>query len=153
MTDYLLDTNVLLRMSDSTSPVNLLAGRATATLLRQRDRVFITSQNIIEFWVVATRPLQVNGLGWSVEQTRIEIEQILNQFPQLEETPQIFPHWFNLVTSYQIQGKRVHDARLVAVMLAHGVTHLLTFNPDDFRNINEIVVLHPQAIANPEAED
>jgi predicted nucleic acid-binding protein len=91
MTDYLLDTNILLRMSDRTSPVNLLAGRATATLLRQRNRVFITSQNIIEFWVVATRPATVNGLGWSVEQTRTEIEQILNQFPQLEETPQIFP--------------------------------------------------------------
>jgi hypothetical protein len=81
MTDYLLDTNVLLRMSDRTSPVNLLAGRATATLLRQRDRVFITSQNIIEFWVVATRPAQVNGLGWSVEQTGTEIELIFNQFP------------------------------------------------------------------------
>ncbi len=26
-----------------------------------------------------------NGLGWSVEQTRTEIEQILSQFPQLEE--------------------------------------------------------------------
>lgn len=147
MTDYLLDTNILLRMSDRTSPVNLLAGRATATLLRQRDRVFITSQNIIEFWVVATRPAQVNGLGWSVAKTRTEIEQILSQFPQLEETSQIFLHWFNLVTSYQLQGKRVHDARLVAVMLAHGVTHLLTFNPDDFRNINEIVVVNPQALA------
>jgi predicted nucleic acid-binding protein len=56
------------------------------------------------------------------------------------------------VTNYQLQGKRVHDARLVAVMLVHGVTHLLTFNPDDFRSIHEIVVVHPQAIANPEAE-
>lgn len=147
MSDYLLDSNILLRMSDKTSPVNLLAGRATATLLRQRDRVFITSQNIIEFWVVATRPVQVNGLGWTVEKTRTEIEQILTQFPQLEEIPEIFPHWLNLVTSYSIQGKRVHDARLAAVMLAHGITHLLTFNPDDFRSINEIVVVHPQAIA------
>ncbi|HEY9611556.1 hypothetical protein [Allocoleopsis sp.] len=51
------------------------------------------------------------------------------------------------MTSYQLQGKRVHDARLVAVILAHGVTHLLTFNPDDFRSINEIVVVHPQALA------
>lgn len=147
MNDYLLDTNVLLRMSDRTSPVNLLAGRATATLLRQQNRVYVTSQNIIEFWVVATRPAQVNGLGWSVTQARTEIEQILSQFPQLEETPQIFPHWFNLVTRYQLQGKRVHDARLVAVMLAHRITHLLTFNPDDFRSINEIVVVHPQALA------
>lgn len=92
MADYLLDTNVLLRMSDSTSPVNLLAGRAAATLLKQQNRLFITSQNIVEFWVVATRPAQVNGLGWSVQQTRTEIEQILSQFPLLEETPEIFPY-------------------------------------------------------------
>jgi predicted nucleic acid-binding protein len=51
------------------------------------------------------------------------------------------------VTTYQLQGKRVHDARLVAVMLVHGVTHLLTFNPGDFNNIGEIEVIHPQAMA------
>jgi predicted nucleic acid-binding protein len=147
MTTYLLDTNVLLRSSDPNSPLQALADTSVTRLLRRSDQLYITSQNIIEFWVVATRPAQVNGLGWSVEQTRTEIELILNQFPQLEETPQIFPHWFNLVTSYQLQGKRVHDARLVAVMLAHGVTHLLTFNPDDFRSIHEIVVVHPQALA------
>lgn len=151
MTTYLLDTNVLLRSSDFTSPLQSLADISVTQLLGRNDQLYITSQNIIEFWVVATRPAQVNGLGWSVEKTRTEIEMILNQFPQLEETPEIFPYWFNLVTTYQLQGKRVHDARLVAVMLAHGVTHLLTFNPNDFRGINEIVVVHPQAIANLEA--
>ncbi|ASC72627.1 hypothetical protein XM38_035850 [Halomicronema hongdechloris C2206] len=146
MADYLLDTNVLLRMSDRTSPMNLIAGRAAATLLVQSHQLFVTSQNIIEFWVVATRPVDVNGLGWSVEQTRAEVEQILNQFPQLEETPQIFSYWLNLVTTDQIQGKRVHDARLVAVMQAHAITHLLTFNPDDFSNSDNITVVHPQSI-------
>ena len=48
MTDYFLDTNVLLRMSDSTSPVNLLAGRATANLLMQKNRVFITSLSKVQ---------------------------------------------------------------------------------------------------------
>ncbi|NJO48758.1 MAG: type II toxin-antitoxin system VapC family toxin [Leptolyngbyaceae cyanobacterium RM2_2_4] len=146
MVDYLLDTNVLLRMSDRTSPMNLIAGKAAATLLVQNHQLFITSQNIIEFWVVATRPVDVNGLGWSVEQTRAEIEQILSQFPQLEETPQIFSLWLNLVTTYQIKGKRVHDARLVAVMQAHAITHLLTFNPGDFSNIDNITIVHPQSV-------
>jgi predicted nucleic acid-binding protein len=146
MTDYLLDTNVLLRSSDPNSPLQGLADLSVARLLGGNNQLYVTSQNIIEFWVVATRPVAVNGLGWSVEQTRVEVEQILDQFPQLEETPQIFPYWFNLVTTYQLQGKRVHDARLVAVMLAHGVTHLLTFNTADFSSIGEIEVIHPQAI-------
>ena len=146
MANYLVDTNVLLRMSDRTSPVHLLAGQAAATLLRENHQLWITGQNLIEFWVVATRPLNVNGLGWSINQTRAELLNILSQFPQLAETPAIFSHWLSLVTTYQIQGKRVHDARLVAVMLAHGVTHLLTFNADDFRAMSEIVTIHPQQV-------
>ncbi|NBD31910.1 MAG: PIN domain-containing protein [Cyanobacteria bacterium] len=152
MVNYLLDTNILLRMSDSTSPLNLLAGQVAARLLQQQNQLYITGQNIIEFWVVATRPTEVNGLGWAVERTRSEIQQILNQFPMLEETPQIFPYWLQLVTQYQLQGKRVHDARLVAVMLAYNVTHLLTFNPDDFRRIEEITVVSPESIKEIETE-
>ena len=147
MASYLVDTNVLLRMSDSTSSMNLLAGQTAAQLLEQNNELLITSQVIIEFWVVATRPVNVNGLGWDVEQTHNEVQQILNQFPQLEEKPDIFPYWLDLVTRYQLQGKRVHDARLVAVMLAHDVTHLLTFNPTDFKLIAEISVVTPQDIS------
>jgi predicted nucleic-acid-binding protein len=91
MTTDLLDTNVLLRSSDPNSPLQALADASVTRLLGRSDQLYITSQNIIEFWVVATRPAKVNGLGWTVEQTLTEIEQILNQFPQLEETPQIFP--------------------------------------------------------------
>lgn len=146
MTAYLLDTNILLRMSDGNSPVNLLAGRATANLLQQGHSVYITSQNLVEFWAVATRPLAVNGLGWSIEQTYAEVEQLLNQFPLLEETQQVFTNWLNYVSTNKVMGKRVHDARLVAVMLAHGVTHLLTFNTDDFTTKEGIVIVHPQSV-------
>lgn len=153
MTTYLLDTNILLRSSDPSSPLQGLADLSVTRLFGRNDQLYITSQNIIEFWVVATRPAQVNGLGWSVEKTRTEIEQILSQFPLLEETSEIFPYWLNLVTTYELQGKRVHDARLVAVMLTYGITHLLTFNPDDFRRINEIIVVDPRSIANPNAQN
>ncbi|HEY9850808.1 MAG TPA: hypothetical protein V6D28_15180 [Leptolyngbyaceae cyanobacterium] len=92
MATYLLDTNILLRSSDPTSPSQALADISVTRLLSRNDRLYITSQNIVEFWVVATRPAQVNGLGWSVQQTHTEIEQILSQFPLLEETPEIFPY-------------------------------------------------------------
>ncbi|MEH2385981.1 MAG: hypothetical protein V7K14_09430 [Nostoc sp.] len=38
------------------------------------------------------------------------------------------------------------SARLIGVMLTHGVTHLLTFNIDDFTNTAGIVVVHPQTV-------
>jgi len=84
----------------------------------------LTAQVLVELWVVATRPIAVNGLGWTGEQTRSTIDQLLNRFPLLEESSQIFPNWLDLVTTRKVKGKRTHDARIVAVMLTHEITHL-----------------------------
>jgi predicted nucleic acid-binding protein len=51
------------------------------------------------------------------------------------------------VKAHDIKGKKVHDARLVATMLTHGVTHLLTFNTDDFKDYPNIALLHPNDVA------
>jgi predicted nucleic-acid-binding protein len=72
MQPYLLDTNILLRSSDPDSPLQSLADNSVAELRNRGNLVYITSQTIIEFWVVATRPVEVNGLGWSVEQTHVK---------------------------------------------------------------------------------
>lgn len=70
-----------------------------------------------------------------VEQTRYVIDQLLDRFPVAEEVFEIFPAWLNLVTENQIKGKRTHDARIVAVMLASGMSYVLTLNPNDFSGI------------------
>ncbi|MBM3239301.1 type II toxin-antitoxin system VapC family toxin [Candidatus Poribacteria bacterium] len=43
-----------------------------------------------------------------------------------------------LVRCYQVRGKNTHDTNIVATMLAHGVTRLVTYNFDDFRRFQEI---------------
>jgi predicted nucleic acid-binding protein len=63
MARYLLDTNILLRASDKTSSSYHLAVNAVARLISVGHECVITPQVLIEFWVVATRPLEVNGLG------------------------------------------------------------------------------------------
>ena len=60
---YLLDTNILLRIADTSSPQHHLVLTAITNILSHGDKCVITSQVLIEFWVVATRPLDVNGLG------------------------------------------------------------------------------------------
>ncbi|MDY6785514.1 MAG: PIN domain-containing protein [Cyanobacteriota bacterium] len=146
MTQYLLDTNILLRAYDPASPSYGVAVEAISQLLMQGDECVLTAQVLIEFWVVATRPVEVNGLGWSVERTRDIVETLLGQFPLLEESAQIFPNWFNLVATGNVRGKRTHDIRLIAVMLAHQITHLLTFNPRDFTIAPDLdlVIVRPQ---------
>lgn len=144
MTRYLLDTNVVMRFCNPSDVQHELATDAISRLLMQSDECLLVTQVIIEFWVVATRPTQVNGLGWTVEQTRSTIDHLLDRFPFLEESPQIFPNWLNLVTTNRVMGKRTHDARIIATMLANGITHLLTFNPSDFAGISSITIIHPQ---------
>ncbi|MCV3215439.1 type II toxin-antitoxin system VapC family toxin [Plectonema radiosum NIES-515] len=146
MARYLLDTNILLRSSDPNSPSYSLAVNTVARLISQGHECVITAQVLIEFWVVATRPVNVNGLGWSVERTENEINQLLSQFLLIEETPLIFPNWLQLVTSYRVMGKRTHDTRLMAVMKTHGITQILTFNPDDFIKTPEIIIVHPNQV-------
>ena len=148
MTTYLIDTNIWLRTVQRESPQHSLAVEALATLLTQGDEVFITAQNIIEFWSVATRPAAANGLGWSVEAARQEIDRLHAQFPLLDETADVFGHWMSLVTAFHVIGRRVHDARLVAVMLTHGITHLLTFNHLDFRQFPITVVTPSDLLAS-----
>ena len=45
-------------------------------------------------------------------------------------------------------GVNVHDARLVATMLVHGLTHIVTFNIRDFTRYTEITAVHPREIAS-----
>jgi predicted nucleic acid-binding protein len=49
MTCYLLDTNILLRASDPSSPSYTLAVEAVSRLLSQGDECVITAQVLIEF--------------------------------------------------------------------------------------------------------
>jgi predicted nucleic acid-binding protein len=123
MASYLADTNILLRLADTPSPQNPIAARAVASLFRDQHEVFITAQNIIEFWAVATRPRENNGFGWTRERTRAEVHGLREKFPLLQEGPEIFVQWVRLVETIPVTGKRAHDARLVAVLKTHGVDH------------------------------
>jgi predicted nucleic acid-binding protein len=129
------------------SPEHDLAVSSVETLHRRGENVLITPQNLIEFWSVATRPVNVNGLGMSPEQADQDVQQLEQLFPLLPDTPDIFAEWRRLVVTVGVSGRQVHDARLVSVMLTHGVTHLLTFNPGDFTRYPGITVVHPQDIA------
>ena len=62
------------------------------------------------------------------------------------ETPAIYPLWRSLVDAHDVIGRQVFDARLVAVMQAHGLTHLLTLNPAHFRRFPGLTVVDPHDV-------
>lgn len=149
MPDFLVDTNVLLRRARPSDPQCLTARNAIDAIVREGAQLYITSQNVIEYWNVLTRPIDKNGFGMSPSQADAEITQLENFFPMLPETPAIYGHWRQLVVSLGVSGVQVHDARLVAVMLTHGISNLLTFDTGDFKRFTAITAVHPRDVTVP----
>jgi len=142
----LVDTNVLLRLLQPHHPHGPIAERAL-TMLRSKGEVLnVASQNLVEFWAVATRPIVENGLGLSSEQAMGEMNALKRLFGLLPELP-LQDAWELLVTKHAVLGKNTHDARLVAAMLVHQVDSILTFNVQDFNRYSGITVLDPRALA------
>jgi predicted nucleic acid-binding protein len=145
---YLVDSNILIRLVHRSDPMHSDAQNAYRMLRRQGEMLCIVPQNSIEFWAVATRPTNANGLGLTIAEAFHESSLLKSLFILLPDTPVIFSEWEKLVAKYQVMGKQVHDTRLVAAMIAHQITHLLTFNTDDFKRFAEITAIDPRSISS-----
>jgi predicted nucleic acid-binding protein len=143
---YLVDTNVLLRSVQKSHPTHSVAANSIDLLLHHREVVFVIPQNLIEFWCVATRPEVNNGLGMSIDEALKRMAAFKNALILLPDMDSIFGEWEQLVVEHQVLGKQVYDARLVAAMKVHNVTHLLTFNTDDFKRYTGITVVNPSSV-------
>jgi predicted nucleic acid-binding protein len=146
----LVDTSVLGRLANRADTAHRVAAGAIAELHRRGEVLHVTPQNLIEFRNFATRPVGVNGLGLTAAAAEGLGANFEAAFSLLAETPDIYPAWKAVVTALGVVGKQVHDARLVAVCHAHGVSHLLTFNVAHFARLAGfgpgVVVVDPASV-------
>lgn len=142
----LVDTNIFLRSVQPSHPMNAAALAALKQLAHGSDQLCIVPQIIVEFWTACTRPVTSNGLGLTPQQAKVEIEKILSTFHLYPETPAIFDEWKKLVVDYSVSGVETHDTKLVAAMITHGMSCVLTFNEQDFRRYKEILVATPSSV-------
>ncbi|QQS48662.1 MAG: PIN domain-containing protein [Acidobacteriota bacterium] len=138
---YAVDTNILARSIQKNHPAQREVIVALEALRMRGEVISTLAQNLYEFWAIATRPRKYNGLGLSIPETQSEITRIKSLFRLLTDTPDIYPEWEQLVIRYSIAGKNAHDARIVAAMRVHGISHLLTFNTDDFKRFQELITV------------
>ena len=143
MNSILLDTNVVLRLADMSTPEYKLVLQAIDHLSRRRVIPVLAPQVLIEFWVVATRPIEVNGFGWCPSVVSNAIERLRQRFRLLSENPELLDRWLEIVTVFNLRGKRAHDARLAAIALLNDVSQILTLNTRDFSGIDGITAIHP----------
>lgn len=127
----LVDTNILVRLAVPADPRHLTARSAVESLME--DGLYVASQNFIELWNVATRPVKNNGLGQSISVADQILRDLERTFPRLSEPAEVYDRWRELVVRFGVSGVKVHDARLIALMLANDIVRILTFNAGDFR--------------------
>lgn len=142
----LADTNVALRYAQATAPEFPAIRVAVERLVAAGDTIFITPQVLREFWVVATRPETSNGMGLTTAEAARGVTLLLREFTFLDDDPGIFSDWLDLVARHDVKGVQAHDANHAVGARFHGLTHVLTLNPGDFRRyaLAGLAVLTPE---------
>lgn len=69
----------------------------------------IVPQVLYEYWVVATRPVELNGLGLTTDQARLAVDEFATNLTLLLDERGIFVNWLSLVTDHSVNGKKLAD--------------------------------------------
>jgi predicted nucleic acid-binding protein len=143
---FLVDTNILLRISRRSDPQHKIIDATLAKLALAGTALYYTHQNIAELWNVMTRPAARNGFGLTAAEAESEARVIEAGMSFLAENEAVYGEWRKIVVQHAVSGVQVHDARLVAVMRVHDVSHILTLNVEDFSRYGKATAIHPSSV-------
>lgn len=138
----LLDTNILVAYLHQGHSRHEMVRQRVLRLRNEGFDLRLAPQCLYEFYVVATRPTDQNGLGYTPQAAGEIIEELTVLFLLADDPSGMFDEWCRLCQDYQISGRRAHDVRLVAWMVKSGVKDLLTLNPKDFQAFTNIITVH-----------
>lgn len=114
--DVLADTNILGRSVHRNAAKHAEVLRALKILRSRGDRLCTVPQILYEFRAVATRPLDLNGLGLTPIQADRIMARIEQLCPILRDPPELYDERRRLIVAHGVSGKKSHDTRLIAAM-------------------------------------
>jgi predicted nucleic acid-binding protein len=136
----LVDTNVLLEATDEGRKHHVPA----RDLLEQHPHLRVAAQIIREYLVVATRPVEANGLGLEPAAALENVREMRRMLRLLPEERPILPTFLRLLEEVPCRGTRIHDAHVVATAMAHGLRAIISLNRGDLAPFSSrISVLTP----------
>lgn len=131
----LVDTSVLLEASNKARKQHA----AALSVLETRDHLVFPSQVAREFLVVATRPTAVDGLGLSPKAALENLTAFRRNVRLLPEEKPLLATLLRIVEDLSLEGKRIHDAHIVAAAVVHKVQWVVTLNSGDFQSFAKYV--------------
>ena len=141
-----VDTNLLVYAHRSDTSFHEPAKRCIASLAEARAAWAIPWPCLHEFFSVVTRPRLFDpptACADAVRQVDMWLES--PSLTVLGEGPGYWPVLRDLVTSGRVVGPLVHDARIAAICVFHGVRELWTADRD-FTRFDALVVRNPLVV-------
>ncbi|MDR0782022.1 MAG: PIN domain-containing protein [Pseudomonadales bacterium] len=138
-----VDTNLLVYAHRADNPFHTAAFRLVSELAEGKTAWAIAWPCLHEFYSVVTNP-RIHRIPTPVDVTLQQID-IWLESPTLHLLSETSAHWptlRELVVKAQPQGAMVHDARIAALCLAHGVRELLSADRD-FNRFPSLRVRNP----------
>ena len=131
-----VDTNVLLSARFADSAESAVARHLLERALNDSERACISRQILREYLAAATRP-QPWGQARPMPDALADVDWMMEQFEILEDSQSVTGVLLGLCGETPVAGRQVHDANIVATMLAHGEYRLATRNEKDFRRYGD----------------
>lgn len=141
-----VDTNILLTATDTRRDHH---SRALDLFRKAPQKIFtlcLSGQILREYLVVATRPLAVNGLGLGILEAAQNVERFKSVTHFLPESLAVHSQLIALFKEKKITGAKIHDLNIVATLKVAGIKHLLTLNPQDFTENNNLHIYNLEEI-------
>lgn len=133
----LVDTNILISASVATRPFHDAATEVMNAWPNEGKILCISGQILREYLVVATRPLERNGLGFVLEKALYNVRAFRERMHFLEENLAVAQKLQILIEEVACSGNEIHDANLIATALTHNVGQLVTENYDDLKRFSD----------------
>ncbi len=148
MNRVVLDTNILLRIAEPLHSLHAMTLEAVRQLRLSDRQPVVLPQIIYEFWAVATRSRENNGLGMTASGAEATLDDITRRMPLMRDERGVYDNWRQLLRTYAVTGVPSHDMRIVAAMVRHGIPALLTANSRHFLRYTAIEVLTPEDVSS-----
>ena len=135
-----IDTNILLRALIPQMSLHSECEALVEQLWADDIELWISRQVIREYLVQATHPQTIKP-PLTVDQVSSQIVTIRSLFRVADDTDSVTTHLMTLLRTHPTTGKQVHDANVVATMLAYGIDTLATLNIDDLKRFADVISL------------
>ncbi len=135
-----IDTNILVYANIIETPFHSIALKSLEKIDNQYENLWISRQILREYISAVTKvDPAIKPLPIPLIVERICLFE--NTFSIAEDDAKVTSNLLSILEKVIIRGRKIHDANIVATMMAHNISTLITQNKKDFERFSSIITI------------